>query len=190
MADKEAQRALCLARRRALSRSERTEKSASISQKLMALPALGEAQTILSYMAMEDEVDLAHFHAWALERGKRLAFPVSDAGGHMEVYCPRALGDMGQGRYGIRVPVPERSEPVDPVALDAVILPCVGFDAAGNRLGHGAGYYDRYLPRCPQALRVLVAFEAQRLEIVATEPTDQRVDLVITERQTGRLPDR
>lgn len=180
---KETLRAVCLARRRALSPQARAEGSETICRRLAALPALQKARRILSYRAAEDEADLSAFHAWAEREGKTLAFPVSYAGGHMEAYIPRGPDSWERGRFGIWAPVPERSVPAGASSLDAVILPCVGFDAAGRRLGHGGGYYDRYLPRCPQAVRVMAAFAAQRLDEVPTQRCDQRAEIVVTEEE-------
>lgn len=179
--DKQAQREMCLARLRGLSAWEREERGAAICGHLMALPQLREAKTIFSYRSTELEADLSAFHAWAVEQGKTLAFPVSYPGGHMEAYAPAGPDSWERGRYGIWAPVPERSRRVEPGELDAVLLPCVGFDGQGRRLGHGGGYYDRYLPRCPRALRILAAFEAQRLEAVAVAAHDQRAHALATE---------
>lgn len=180
--EKQAQRALCLARRRALSEVERATKSVAICEHLTALTAMQEARTVLSYRATEDEVDLTAFQTWALGQGKALAFPVCRGGGQMEAHIPAGPESWRQGKYGIWEPDPDGSRLVEPGELDMVILPCVGFDARGRRLGHGGGYYDRYLPQCPEAVRVLVAFEAQRLEQVRTDPHDQRAELAVTER--------
>lgn len=179
--EKQAQRALALARREALSAQERSVFSAAICRHLAALSVLQEAKVILSYMATAQEADLSAFHTWAAEQGKALAFPVSGPDGHMEAYIPYGPESWEKGRYGIWAPIPERSRPVDPGELDAVILPCVAFDGQGRRLGHGGGYYDRYLPQCPQAERILVAFEAQQLEAVAVDTHDQTVQVVVTE---------
>lgn len=179
--EKKAQRELCLTRRRALSASQREEFSVAICRGLEGLSVLQEANVILSYRATEEEVDLSTFHAWAAEQSKQLAFPVSYPGGCMEVYVPQDPDGWRQGRYGIWEPIPERSRLVSPKELDAILLPCVGFDGQGGRLGHGGGYYDRYLPLCPQARRILVAFEAQRLERVSTRDWDQRADIIVTE---------
>ncbi len=179
--EREEQRSLCLARRRALDPERRAAYSAAICRELERLPWWGTARRVLSYRATAEEADLSAFHAWAEAAGLELVFPVSGPGGQMEGYAPQGPESWRRGRYGIWEPTPERSRRVAPEELDGVILPCVGFDGLGRRLGHGGGYYDRYLPRCPQAARVLAAFEAQRLERVAEEPWDQRVDAVVTE---------
>lgn len=178
---KQTQRTACLARRRALSKKERQEHSAAICARLTALPELQSAGTILSYRATAEEADLSAFHRWALERGKRLAFPVSYGQGRMEAWEPKGPESWRQGRYGIWEPDPGQSVLVDPEELDAVLLPCVGFDCQGRRLGHGGGYYDRYLPQCPGAKRILVAFSCQRVDQVVTDDHDQLVDLIVTE---------
>ncbi len=179
--EKEVQRALVLARRRSLSKDVRQAHSAAICRHLTELPALQAAKVIFSYMAAGAEADLADFHRWALAQGKTLAFPVSYPQGRMEAYVPKGPESWARGNYGILAPIPECSRRLDPQELDAVILPCVGFDAAGRRLGHGGGYYDRYLPQSPRAFRVLVAFEAQRLDAVAADPHDQSAQALVTE---------
>lgn len=181
---KQTQREMCLVRRRALSEWERAAQSAAICEYLAALPALQEARTVLSYRATADEADLTAFHAWARERDVALAFPVCLGRGEMEAYIPRTPEDWRQGRYGIWEPDPERAEPVQPETLDAVILPCVGFDGQGGRLGHGGGCYDRYLPRCPKAERILVAFSCQEVDQVATDSHDQPFHRAVTEKGT------
>lgn len=182
--EKTAQRAIALTLREALSPEERSAFSTAICRYLAALPALQKAKAILSYMATTQEADLSAFHAWALAQGKALAFPVSGPDGRMEGYIPHGPESWERGRYGIWAPIPERSERILPERLDAVILPCVAFDGQGRRLGHGGGYYDRYLPQCPQAKRILAAFEAQRLEAVTVDAHDQAAHVVVTERGT------
>lgn len=179
--EKIAQRKYCLQARQELSVQQRTVFSSAICRRLEGLSALQNANMILSYQATEQEVDLSAFHHWASKQGKRIAFPVSYPAGRMEAYLPKDPKSWERGRYGIWTPIPERSERIAPEKLDAVILPCVGFDERGRRLGHGGGYYDRYLPQCPQAVRILAAFEAQRLDRVRADDYDQSAQVIVTE---------
>ena len=96
----------------------------------------------------------------------------------MEAYIP---GAWKTGAFGIPEPDPGKSKQVPPEEIDLVLCPCAGFDESGNRVGMGAGYYDRYLPRCKNAAVCAVAFEAQRLEQVYTDEHDRKMDGVITE---------
>jgi len=177
---KRQQRGKCLERRAALTPEQRARYSAAICRRLEVLPAVRKADVIFSYMAAGAEADLSEFHAWAERQGKRIAFPVSYPGGKMDFYIPQGPEAWETGRYGIRTPICRRSIPVDPGEADVIMIPCVGFDAGGGRIGHGGGYYDRYLPQCIHAERVLIAFEAQRVEHVVSGDYDQTVDAVVT----------
>ena len=85
------------------------------------------------------------------------------------------------GAYGIRTPILSRAEILPPEALDLILVPCTAFDAACGRVGMGKGYYDRYLPRCTRAVKLGIAFEAQRVPHAALDEHDQRLDAFITE---------
>jgi len=181
MADKQLQRAKARKNRRDIPAELRLMYSRQISHHLMQLPAVQTAKTIFSYAAAEDEVDLSVFHAAAAAEGKRIAFPVSYSGGRMEARLPEDADSWEIGRYGIAAPRVDRSRLIMPEELDLVLVPCVAFDEACRRLGHGAGYYDRYLPDCKRAVRVAVAFEAQKLPEVCTDTLDVPMQAVVTE---------
>lgn len=185
MSEKQEQRRLALAARRKLSPAERAAYSERICARLLQLPELQNAGTVLSYRALADEVDLSTVHTWLREQGKRLAFPRCEAAGRMEALEP---GGWKAGPYGIQEPDPALSRPVDPAEIDLVLAPCVAFDETGMRLGHGAGYYDRFLPHCTRARVTAVAFEAQRLARVAFDETDRRMDRIVTEETIYTIP--
>ena len=175
---KKEQRAQALAARRAMTAEQRAAASRAICERILSLPEIEKAHTVLSYMALKDEADLSALHEKLRERGARLCFPVSLPDGVMEVYEPSG---WRSGAYGIREPDRETSRRIEPGVIDLALIPCVAFDEGGMRLGHGAGYYDRYLPQCGNAALIAVAFECQRLPAIVSEPHDRRMDTVVTE---------
>ena len=200
---KAAQRKKATAARRALAVETRTEKSRRISgfmyeylqtlKKERADAGLPPVRIIFSYAAAWDEADLSGFHRRARAEGIRIAFPLCHGAGIMEAVIPgeNEKEYWRTGAYGIKEPVPELAVPVKPEDIDLVIIPCVAFDGKGGRLGHGAGYYDRYLPKLREdAVMVLAAFEEQRLPEIVMEETDVRIpvcisDLACENRSTG-----
>lgn len=175
------ERKSALSSRRALSDEQRSRYSAAICRRLLNLHELENAKTVLSYLASWDEVDLSALDCALESRGVTVAYPVCIEKGHMEAYEPENADALLPGAYGIKAPAVERSRQISPGDMDVVLVPCVAFDEVRNRLGHGAGYYDRYLPRCNRAKFICVAFEAQRLDRVTTDEYDTKMDMVITE---------
>lgn len=178
---KQFQRANALAARRALSAERRNSSAEAVFQILTALTEVQKARTVFSYAATADELSLAAFNKWAAAQGKTLAFPTSYPGGRMEARVPFGADSMRRGMMGLREPDPGGSELLPPEDIDLVLVPCVAFDRYGHRLGHGGGYYDLYLPGCIHAIKILTAFEAQRLPLVATNDFDVSVDALVTE---------
>ena len=178
---KKLQRRICLGARRKMTDEERADASARICEKLKEIPELRAAKTILSYCAVYDEADPRGFDEWAVMEGKRVAYPVTREAGKMDAMIPRTAEGWETGAYGIRAPISEISDKVAPDDIDAVIVPCVGFDREGGRLGHGGGYYDRFLADNPAVEAVCIAFESQRLERTAGEKTDIKQKTVVTE---------
>ena len=99
----------------------------------------------------------------------------------MIALVPRDEGAWAKGAYGILEPVWERALEITPQDIDLVICPCTVFDAACGRMGMGAGYYDRYLPKCSRAVIAAAAFEVQKAEYVPMEPWDRAMGMVFTE---------
>lgn len=177
--EKKELRRLALGRRDALGARERAGASLAICRLLAALPELSGVKTVLGYAAVGSECSLAALYETLAARGVTLAFPVAGPGGGMEAFVP--AGPLVPGRFSIPEPDPAVSRRLAPEELDAVLVPCAGFDGEGGRLGRGGGYYDRYLLRCTRSEAILTAFEAQRLPRVPREEHDLGFSLLVTE---------
>ena len=179
--DKGHQRIIALDARRKLSDSQRELFSRKVSEQLMNLPFIKNTHTVLAYSATYDEVNLSSFAQSANVFKLEIAYPVSYKGGIMKAFIPNSDEAWETGRFGIVSPKEDRSRLINPEDFDLVIVPCVAFDEKLRRLGHGAGYYDRYLPMCKNAKFVCVAFEAQKLDNIVTDEFDMPMDCVVTE---------
>lgn len=143
------------------------------------------ASVVAGFYPIKDEINprplMRHFQA----RGYTLALPRIDVEGHMS-FCACILdAPLAAGPFGTQQPGPDAPE----VFPDLILAPLLAFDRQGGRLGYGGGFYDRaldYLRSVNQSnenpLQVWgVAFSAQEVARVPTEPHDQRLDAVLTE---------
>lgn len=157
--------------------AERLRQSGLACGRLCGLAAFKEAELILAYRAMDRECDPSVAVEEAIRLGKRVAFPLCEPDYALRLLVPREEEAFKRGVYGIWEPIPERCDEVAPAALDFIILPGVAFDKACNRLGHGAGYYDRLLPQTKAYLTGL-CFDIQLVEAVPAGPLDMPLHAV------------
>lgn len=179
--EKQAQRTAGRAARKVQDAPQRAAANAALCRRVLELDVYRTAHTLLLYAAFGDEADLAAVAAEAARQGKTVAYPVCGEGFSLTAAVPDA-DSWVVGQYGIRTPVPERSTLLQPEQLDLVLVPCTAFDADCYRVGMGKGYYDRYLPRCTQAVKIGIALEVQRVPRAAVDAHDQRLDAFVTER--------
>ena len=172
------------AKREALPASDRAAFSRRITEMLLALPEYRQAETVLAYMSMGAEFDTDTFARRVRADGKALVLPrVNRAERRLDLYLVEDLeNQLAPGVWDIREPSPMRCELVSPETIDFALVPGLGFDARGGRLGYGGGFYDRLLVALPAATpRVAAAFSAQVIESVPMGARDQYVDLIVTE---------
>ena len=179
--EKSLQRKAGIAARRALPDAARGAANAALCAHLAALSAFARAKTLLVYAAFGGEADLAALIRQAEQAGKTVAYPICGEGFALTAAVPGPDG-WEIGAYGIRTPIASRARILRPEELDLVLVPCTAFDAACRRVGMGKGYYDRYLPRCQNAVTIGVAFDCQRVEHAASGTLDAVLDAFVTEK--------
>jgi 5-formyltetrahydrofolate cyclo-ligase len=180
--------------RRALKRAraavpapERRHAALAVRDALLAEPAVRRARRLGAYIAHGDELDLAPLLAALHAQGREVFLPrLLKRPGRMEFARHHPDLSLPRNRYGI--PEPARDAPtVGARFLQVVLLPLVGFDAAGTRLGSGAGYYDRSFGfRHGRAawhapLLIGVGYACQEVPALEARPWDVPLDAVVTE---------
>ena len=162
-------------------KQECERKSRMIAEQFWELPAIGKARSILFYASMPGEVDTLAMIEKAIFLGKRVALPIVEKNkGKLIPTVILSMEDVHKGTYGIAEP---HSDPDKALALkdiDAVIVPGLAFDRCNNRLGRGAGYYDRFLSTLPKTVTTVgLAFDFQLTESLPTEAHDVRLQQII-----------
>lgn len=181
---KAALRAQLRKKRRAIPAQTHATASAAICQRLLAQAPLDTAQRIAAYLSNDGEPDLGALISHLWQRGAQVLLPVLD-GDRLRFREYTADMSLVRNRYRIDEPPPAAAE-VDVDDLDVVLMPLVGFDVAGNRLGMGGGYYDRSLQNiksnaAARPLLIGTAFDCQCVAEVVVEQTDVGLDAVVTE---------
>ncbi len=193
-ADKAAMRKACLLRRDALFADGSEAFSRAMAGRLRSLPEYARARTVLATLGFGTEWDTRPFAKAVLADGKRLVLP-------RVVRSPRSLAlhavtdleaELVPGIWGIEEPDPFRAPPVALADVDFALVPALSCDAAGNRLGYGAGYFDRLLSGAGPRTLLVVALPDGLVEgRVPHEPHDVPIDALVTESRilrTRNLP--
>jgi len=136
------------------------------------------------YLAHGSELSTLPLIAALRARGIAIALPCVDGDGRMHFECWPATMPLRHKRYGIREPA-LRGVRLLRHQIDVVMLPLLGFDRHGTRLGSGGGYYDRWLARPRAARKPLLlgyAYAVQQLPLIPRERWDVALDAVVTEK--------
>ena len=179
-------------RRRALSVSERRAAAGALGRRLAGNRWFVNSRTIAVYLSNDGEIDLLPLvrRAWSMDK---------------RTYLPRLFGPrlwflpfhsrsvLAANRFSIPEPAEPARRRIRPMSLDLVLFPLVAFDRSGNRLGMGAGFYDRTFEAAlrrtvwPGPKRIGVAYEMQRVDALPAADWDVPLDAIATER-TIRIP--
>jgi 5-formyltetrahydrofolate cyclo-ligase len=175
------------ARRRAIPAGERIAAAESLARRLLELPFAPSSGHVAGYWAMDGEIAL---HAWQLRLPPALVYC-------LPVLCPderlrfapwRPGAALVTNRFGIPEPDISDSSLLEPEAMALVVVPLVGFDPSGQRLGMGGGWYDRTFAfrkaLTPPPWLVGAAFATQQCADIARQPWDVVLDGICSDRDT------
>lgn len=150
--------------RRQLTSAEQLSNARQITHHFLCSPIVRRIHRIGLYLATDGEPDLSNLAARLTAFRKELSLPVVRFGSRMDFYRFHPGERLTYNRYGIGEPAREAGY-CNTRSLDVILMPLVAFDDAGNRLGMGAGFYDKHLAPIPPCLRprlIGIAHEAQR----------------------------
>jgi len=162
---------------------ERRRRSKAIWRKVARLTAFRKAATVCCYAALSYEVQTRGMIEAMLARGKRVVVPVAQPKQKKLWLCEirNPSTELKPGTHGVPEPAKGIKRPVQLKKVDLVLVPGVAFDRKGRRLGHGHGYFDRFLARLPkQTPSIGLAYRFQLLDRLPVSAHDRAVGRVLT----------
>ena len=178
---KDALRELARERKKTVPKEQELKANEEIQLRLLQSPFFLEAESIFSYVSVEGEVDTKIILETALQMGKRVFVPRCIPGKErlMDAVEIHSMDELSIQYFGLLEPKPEipASEERN---FDLSLIPCVMADKRGGRLGHGAGYYDRFLAKA-QGKKLCLCFSWYLTEKIPMEEMDIPMDALLTE---------
>jgi len=165
--------------RSSLSPAEILEKSERICHNLMDV--LHGQYPLMVYVSKPMEVHTRALIVQLLAQGKTVVVPIIEKDTKtLRLSFIEDPAVLSQSTFDVSEPVGHEL-PAQASDVKAVIIPMLAFDKRGNRLGYGAGYYDRFLTTHPHMTRIGIAFACQELPEIPIDPTDAGMDLIVTD---------
>lgn len=163
-------------------------KSQCIIEKLNKLECIMNAVNIMCYVSFGSEVETHNLISNWINSGKHISVPyvekTHDKGNRMLAVSISGLDELSPGTYGILEPVLEEKNIVAPQKFDVIIVPGTAFDEKKNRMGYGAGYYDRFLKETStECSKIGVCYDFQVYEEIPVDQFDVPVDMIITDKR-------
>ena len=149
---------------------------AAIEEEILQSKGAGTRLNVFTYLSYSLEAPTDKLIDGLVLQGARIYAPRMENGDLQAVECGE---DFSVNAYGIREPIGNPSQE----EMHVAILPLLAVDAHGNRLGYGGGYYDRYLQKHSQMVRIGYCYDFQVHSNVPFEEGDMRLDYIVTERR-------
>jgi 5-formyltetrahydrofolate cyclo-ligase len=174
--DKKALRKVVREKKRAMTEHQIISASTDLCGQFINTQQYADARTVYGYLPYNQEVRTVPILQRAMDDGKRVAVP-KVYGDEMRFIYINDFDCLEDSNMGIPEPVSDGPIAEDKTAL--VIMPGVAFDADGNRVGYGGGFYDRFLSAEPNHPTIALCYDFQMVPKLETETFDIPVDLVL-----------
>lgn len=161
--------------------ADKFARDSAISDILFKSSLYLDADTILCYVSLSEEISTDKIIERAFEDGKNVAVPYcTDDAGHMDFYYIKSFDELKKGSFNVREPDINKCKRVEDFKNSIIIVPALCFDKKGYRLGYGKGYYDRFLQKYP-FISIGLCYNSLIKKRIPTDEYDQSVDYIITE---------
>lgn len=177
MYTKQQLRQLIRNKKRQFTQEQLNELSLPIIRKLLCDNTLINAETILMYYSLSDEVNTHEAIDELLSLGKKILLPVVINDQEMEIREYTGIKDLKEGSYQIKEPTGKIF--TDYKSIDVAVIPGMSFDKKNNRLGRGKGYYDRFLKSVPNTYKIGICFDFQKQDEIPTGEFDVKMSKVL-----------
>lgn len=170
-------------RRQAIPEKFRRRWSKQAVEKLLRSPYYKKAKVVATFLSFGSEImtDGLVQHAW--KQGKKVLVPMTTDGFDMPFFVTFQRGDKLKKTPHGPFELIEKKKPFPFHSIDLVILPGLGFDANGFRLGYGGGVYDRILAKTPQAKHIGIFYGAQFMPVLPRGKHDRKMHAIVTEQR-------
>jgi 5-formyltetrahydrofolate cyclo-ligase len=164
------------------------QKSVQACRNLCSVEEFVRASVVMMFLSLPDEIDTSHAILQAFQQNKTVVVP--SILWHQRHLIPVTMSslecEMAHDRHGLRYPADGQPVPAD--QIDLIVVPGLGFDNRGNRLGRGGGFYDRFLSHDGfQGVSCGLAFEEQVVDEIPVLEHDISLDLLATDRQVRKF---
>lgn len=160
--------------------------SVGVFDRVLQHPFLQNPRMIGSYMSFGGEIDTLRLNEALLQGNHTVCLPVvnTEHRGEMSFYTYRGQAELVPNRYKILEPVACAENYAAPQVLEVLLVPLVGFNLEGDRLGMGGGYYDRMLKKVSaKTLCIGLAYDFQQIDNLVRQSWDMPLDEIITPRR-------
>lgn len=157
--------------------------SDKISNKILKSDLYKNSKIIMGFLSFGNEVNIDKILIQALKDGKTVCVPEILNKTDLAAIKLIDMETLVLGKFNIRSVNPKNQINIDPKSIDLVLVSGLGFDKKGNRIGLGAGYYDRFIIKALNGIVLGVSFSNHLIDFIPVEKNDVSMDYLVTEKE-------